>query len=356
MNIIRRTSPYLRNQTSRVNRMMFDVIIALMPVTLFAIYQFGINALVILLTSVITMVITEYVFNWLSDKINDKKTGIINESFTLGNGTAIISGLIFGLTLPDNTPLFVVIVGGVLGMFLAKLVFGGLGNNIFNVAAVSRVIVVISYAGLIGYEKNTVDVDGSTGATALGIIQKTPFNKDVLNSFSNMDLFTGMGIPGCLGEVSALMILIGFLYLAFRRSLDIRIPIVYVGTVFILALVSALTLGVGMWFPLFSVLSGGLLFGAVFMATDPVTSPITGPARIYYAFALGVLTYFIRIFGAYPEGVVFSIIIMNTFVPSFDYYKFSNSRFTKRSVIIFSIVIITVIVITALWTSSIGVG
>ena len=348
--IIRQTSPHLRRPQASVTRMMRDVVIALLPVTIFAIYSFGMNAVVILLASILTFVLTEYVYYQIVDLYNKEKFKLKNKSFTLYNYTAALSGLIYGLTLPDDTPLYAVILSGAVGLILAKLIFGGMGQNIFNPAAVARAIVVLNFA--VGYSNNVADFDGVAGATALqfsnfaddGIIRA--FNPDVLNTFPLVDLFTGIGIPGSLGETSALLLIVGGIYLALRHSFEVRIPLVYVATVFVLASVVALMQGLGFWYPVYHVISGGLLFGAIFMATDPITSPVTKPSRIYYAFGLGVLTFFIRLFGALPEGVLFSILIMNMFVPSFDYHKWSKSRFMPRRNMIFAGVILVVIIIT----------
>ncbi|AIO18804.1 Electron transport complex protein RnfD [Candidatus Izimaplasma bacterium HR1] len=361
--IIRKTSPYLRRPQASVSRMMRDVVIALLPITIFAIYSFGMDAVKILSTAIISMVLAEYFYYQIVDKIKGETFKFKNKSFTLYNFSALTSGLIYGLTLPDQTPIWVVAVSGILGIFLAKLIFGGLGQNVFNPAAVARVIVVVNFA--IAYGSHTADfalagtVDGMSGATALqytnfaytsdaGQMITNAFNPAVLDNFSLMNLFTGMGIPGSLGEVSAILLILGGIYLALRTSFEVRIPLAYVGTVFLLAGVVAIQQGLGLWYPVYHVLSGGLLFGAIFMATDPITSPITKPGRIYFGFGLGVITFFIRLFGALPEGVVFSILIMNMFVPTFDYFKWSKSRFTNKGNLIFAGVIVATILVTVL--------
>jgi len=318
---IRKTSPYVRGEAN-VKRMMLDVLIALAPVTIFTIYKYEWTAVWIIAVAIISMVGTELVYYKLK-----------KEPFTLKNGSALISALIYALILPDITPLWIVFLGGVFGMYFGKLVFGGLGANIFNVAGFARVFIVISFGAYLVYDLDTV-----AGATALGIVKEAPFNMMVLDNYPLWKLFTGVGEAGSIGELSGLLILIGGIYLFIRRSLDWRIPVSYIGTVLVLATVGALVTGADMSYPLFTILSGGILFGAIFMATDPITSPVTGPGRIYYGFGLGVITYFIRVFGALPEGVVFAILIMNMFVPALDYYKWANSKFTKRSVIVFSVV------------------
>lgn len=361
--ILRKTSPYLRRPQAKVSRMMRDVVIALLPVTIFAIYSFGMDAVKILLAAIISMAVTEYIYYQISDLMKGEKFKLKNKSFTLYNFSALTSGLIYGLTLPDQTPIWVVAVSGAVGLFLAKLIFGGLGQNIFNPAAVARAVVVVNFA--IAYSTHTADfalagtVDGMSSATALqytnfayasdaGGSLVNAFNPNVLETFSLLDLFTGIGIPGSIGEVSALLLIVGGIYLALRTSFEVRIPLAYVGTVFLLAGVVAIQQGLGLWYPIYHVLSGGLLFGAIYMATDPITSPITKPGRIYYGFALGALTFIIRLFGALPEGVLFSILIMNMFVPTFDYFKWSKSRFSNKGNMIFAGVVLATIVVVML--------
>jgi len=335
--IVRKTSPYLRRPQATVSRMMSDVVIALLPVVAFAIYSFGLSALWVILTATLTMLATEYIYYLIINKGKEKP-------FTLKNYSALVSGLIFGLTLADGTPLWVIVVTGSLGLLLAKLFFGGLGQNIFNPAALARVLVFVNFSTLTTY---TANVDSVAGATYLQSISEggSLFGNNILATYPLMNLFTGIGLPGSLGEVSAILIIVGAIYLALRHSFEVRIPIVYVGTVFVLASSVALYKGLGIWYPLSQVFSGGLLFGSLFMATDPITSPINKPGRVYYAFALGFVTYIIRLFGALPEGVVFSILIMNMFVPAFDYFKWSNPRFTNKGNYIFAGVILTSILI-----------
>lgn len=341
--IIRKTSPYLRRPKADVTRMMRDVTIALLPVTIFAIYRFGMAAVMIISVSILSMMAAEYIYYQIVDRLNDEKFKWKNKSFTLYNFSAITSGLIFALILPDATPWFVVMIGAVFGVVFGKIIFGGLGQNIFNPAALGRVFIVVSFGTLMAFD---VGVDAVSGATPLGIINNSIFSLEVLDTYKISDLFTGMIIPGSIGETSVILILLGGAYLAFRTSFEVRIPIAYIGTVALLAAAVAIFKGIGYEYVLFHVFSGGLLFGAVFMATDPVTSPITMPGRIYFGFALGVLTFFIRIFGAYPEGVMFAILIMNMFVSSFDYYKWTNSKFTRRQIIIFVVVILISVLVT----------
>ncbi len=333
--IIRKTSPYLRRPKANVTRMMRDVTIALLPVTIFAIYRFGMAAVMIILVSILSMMVSEYIYYQIVDKLDDEKFQWKNKSFTLYNFSTITSGLIYALILPDSTPWYVVMIGAVFGVVFGKF--------IFNPAALGRVFIIVSFGTLMAFD---VGVDAITGATPLGIINDSAFSLDVLNYYNISDLFTGMVIPGSIGETSVILILLGGVYLAFRTSFEVRIPLAMIGTVALLAAAVALFKGISYEYILFHVFSGGLLFGAVFMATDPITSPITMPGRIYFGFALGFLTFIIRIFGAYPEGVMFAILIMNMFVSSFDYYKWTNSKITKRQIIIFSVIILLSIIVT----------
>ncbi|MCF7925713.1 MAG: RnfABCDGE type electron transport complex subunit D [Candidatus Izimaplasma sp.] len=349
--IVRKTSPYLRRPNANATRMMRDVTIALLPVSIFAIYSFGLSALWILLVSIGSMLLTEYVFYQIQDKLQGESFKFKNKNFTLYNFSAFTSGLIYGLTLPDQTPLWIVALSGVLGILLAKLIFGGMGQNIFNPAAVARVLVVVNFATLATYQTN---IDGVAGATALSFTNQNLFSIEVLQHYTLTNLFTGIGIPGSLGETSALLLLLGGLYLALRTSFEVRIPLMYIGTVFVLAFAVAIQQGLGIWYPLYHIFSGGLMFGAIYMATDPVTSPITKPARVYYGFALGFITFIIRLFGALPEGVIFSILIMNMFVTSFDYHKVTHSQFSTKRNLIFASVVVLAIVVTLVGASYVG--
>jgi electron transport complex protein RnfD len=342
MKIVRKTAPYLRRPQATVTRMMRDVFIALVPVTLFAIFQFGLDAFWIILVSMASMAITEYVYYQVMDLKDGQEFKIKNKSFSLHNFSALTSGLIFALILPDQISLMAVAASGALGIFIGKLIFGGLGQNIFNPAAVARVLVLVNFVAFTAYSP----VDSTTGATALGDLALSPF---ALPDVPLWRLFSGIGLPGSLGEVSSLLLLLGGVYLYIRTSFEVRIPLMYIGTVFVLAFVSALYVGVNpLEYGLFHIFSGSLMFGAIYMATDPVTSPITKPGRMLFGMMLGVVTYFIRVFGAYPEGVIFSILLMNMFVPIFDHPKLSKSMFIKRRLYITVVVFMVIIGITLL--------
>ena len=405
MEIVTKNAPHLRRPNARVVRMMRDVSIALTPLVIFAIYQNGLSAFLILLVAVLSMVGTEYVYYQIVDaldrkkhedpteslkklddlkyqkkrnkeKMNSEKDAFSEEDykaflaeykeeakrlrsaakkeareyapsdnryfslnkkrFTVYNFSVVTSGLIYGLTMPDQSPLLIVAIAGIVGVFLAKLIFGGMGQNIFNIAAFARVFAVLSFGSALAYESF---VDAQAGATALGIFSNNMFDSGVTDTYSFWEMFSGIGLPGSLGETSALLILVGGLYLALRRSFDFFIPLTYIGTVFLLATAVMFQQDLGIWYPLTHLLSGGLMFGAVYMATDPITIPVTRPGRIYFAFGLGVVTFVIRLFGSLPEGVVFAILIMNMFVPAIDYSKWSHTRFNLKRCAIFTVVV-----------------
>ena len=187
MKIIRKTSPYLRRPGANAQRMMRDVTIALMPVTIFAIYQFGMAAVMILSLSIIGMTVTEYLYYQFKDNFDGEDFKFINKSFTLYNFSAITSALIYGLILPDATPWYIVLIGASFGMFFGKIIFGGMGQNVFNPAALARVFVVFSFGTLVTY-----DIDTVAGATALGQLNIDVFSSSVLDNFALVDLFTGI--------------------------------------------------------------------------------------------------------------------------------------------------------------------
>ena len=342
MQITAQSSPHVRKPNARVNRMMGDVAIALSPLVVFAVFVHGLSGFLILLVSVASMVITEYLFYQYGDFKKTKTFKLKNESFTLGNYTVIVSGLIYGLILPDQIPLTVVAIGGAVGVFFAKLVFGGMGQNIFNIAGFARIFVVLAYGGVTRYVAN---VDATAGATALGILNNN-LGADPTATYSLWTLFSGIGLPGSLGETSALLILVGGLYLLIRKSYDVFVPLTYLATVLVLSTAVMVFHGLNPVFPLVQLFGGGLMFAAIYMATDPVTMPVTRPGRIYYAFGIGLLTVLIRFFGNLPEGVVFAIVIMNMFVPAFDLPQFSKPKFTMRSASIFTAIVLIFTIIT----------
>lgn len=338
MKLVAQTAPYIRKNVS-VKRMMLDVIIALMPVTLFACIQNGWSGIYVFLISIVTMLATEIIANalikWPSElKVKElfTKEGFakVKSTFTINNITApLISALIYALILPAGCNWYVVFIGALFGILVGKMIFGGLGSNIFNPAAVGRVFVGICFGGSLIYGQAGPDV--AAGGTPLAYINgNLGYVEVALNNYSLLDLFLGQ-IPGSMGEVSALLILVGAIYLFIRKSADIRSFLSMVGSFAVITLVVSLIVGGiaevdSMKLFLFEMLSGGLLFGAVFMITDPVTSPTTGYGRICAGALAGALTALIRYIGAYPEGVAFSILIVNMFVPTIDHLMLGKPR------------------------------
>ena len=340
MKLIRETSPYIRRKAN-VARMMIDVLIALLPVVVFAIIQNGMKAISVILISVFSMVLFELlctmIIKWpdgmkIKELFTKEGFNKVYKKYTINNILApAISGIIYAMILPAGTNWYVVLVGSAVGMIVGKMLFGGLGSNIFNPAAVGRVFVGICFGSKLVYP----NVDVFAGGTPLGILASDGLlgiNKGISN-YSLLELFLGQ-IPGSMGEVSALLILIGGIYLFVRRSADFRPCLSMIGSFAVITLVVSLVAANSTVFTAikpfelfaYELLSGGLLFGAVFMITDPVTSPTTKIGRIIYGVVVGSLTALIRFAGAYPEGVAFSILIANMFVPVIDHFLLGNNN------------------------------
>lgn len=330
MKLVAQTAPYIRKPVS-VKRMMMDVIIALIPVVLFACFQNGWSGVYVILISVGTMLVAELIahalIKWPKEmKFKElfTKNGFLKlkSQYTINNITApMISALIYALIMPAGCNWYVVLIGALFGIVIGKMVFGGLGSNIFNPAATGRVFVGVCFGSKLVYGKGGVDVVSSS--TPLAQIKGNLGNiVEVLNNYSLQDLFLG-NIPGCMGEVSALLILVGAVYLFIRRSADLRACLSMVLSFAVMTLTVSLVAGgiakVNAFDVfMFEMLSGGLLFGAVFMITDPVTSPTTKFGRIVFGTMAGAITALIRYCGAYPEGVAFSILIANMVAPTID--------------------------------------
>ncbi|MEG0701550.1 MAG: RnfABCDGE type electron transport complex subunit D, partial [Muribaculaceae bacterium] len=276
-------SPHVHT-TNSISRCMWGVIIALIPAYLCALYYFGIGAIVILLTSVIGCVMTEYLI----------QRYMFNGTPTIYNGSAILTGILLAFNLPTNLPVWIVLIGAFVAIGIGKMAFGGLGNNIFNPALVGRVFLLISFpAQMTSWPIPLINrisyLDATTGATILGKLKMheiTSADVDISKLF-----FGNMG--GSMGEIAALALLIGFAYLLIRRIITWHIPISIMAT----AIIFSLCLGINPWVEL---LSGGLILGAVFMATDYVTSPMTHKGMLLYGAMIGIITIIIRQWGAYP--------------------------------------------------------
>ena len=355
MIISKETAPHLRKKAS-VTRMMSDVLIALAPTLIFSFVVYPINTLITYLLSIFIMVGSEFVFvglknmmpkDGLKHSFKERFAYSYKGKYTINNVlTPCISAVIFTLIMPAGAPIYAVIVGALVGIVLGKLVFGGLGSNIFNPAVVGMLFAKLCFGSqYVAY----VDTwfyqipDVAAGATPLGLINGGALNN--ITQYPLLDLFLGR-IPGTLGEVYKITILIGLAYLLIRRSADYRVVVSYLGTFIVLTLTAGLAIysldkSVNPFiFTLYSLLSGGVLFGATFMLTDPVTSPINSPARFMYGMIAAIATVFIRLFAALPEGVGFSILIANMMAVVLDHYEWSSSRYTWKKYLAIGLLVV----------------
>ena len=356
MNIVKENAPHIRKKIS-VQRMMLDVIIALLPVVIMSLVIYQLKALMIIGISIVTMVLAEFVYVGLRNKMpKDGDKHSFKEKFLFaykGHYTSvniiapIVSALIFAMIMPANATWYATLIGSLLGITLGKLVFGGLGNNIFNPAAVGMVIAKICFSSsypAMDYSKYSF-IDVSAGGTPLSDLASNGLSQ-ALNDYSILNLLFGR-IGGTLGEACSILIIIGAIYLIIRHAADFRSMLSYLGTFLFLILISGIVIiNVNsnninyLSFVLYELLTGGLLFGAAFMITDPVTSPITSPGRVIYGILAGILTIFIRFFAALPEGVAFSILIANMCAPLIDQVKWSSQKYTVKKLIVMACMLV----------------
>ena len=302
------TAPHISSSTT-TQSIMRDVIIALIPAIIVAVVLFGLGAVIVLLTSIAGCVLCEYLICRYFLKIPS----------TTNDYSAIITGILLAFNLPSNIPVWMILTGCIFAIGISKMAFGGIGKNLFNPALAGRVFLFISFPVQMSLwpipnPKDFANIDIQTSATTLGIIKN---NGDINAIPDYYTLFIG-NHGGCIGEVSVLALLIGLIYLLYRRIISLRIPFYYIATVFILTSIPWLITKNISFDPLLHLLSGGLILGAVFMATDYTTSPMSKKGQIIFAIGCGALTVVIRLFGAYPEGVSFAILVMNAFTPLID--------------------------------------
>ena len=307
-------SPHVHGGDS-VQKNMYGVCIALVPALVASLYFFGLGAAIVLATSVAACVC----FEWAITRFI-----LGRKQLTICDGSAILTGLLLGFNLPSNLPIWIIIIGALVAIGVGKMTFGGLGTNPFNPALVGRVFLLISFpvqmtswplSGQMGY------IDAETGATPLAIMKEAIKSGDaaVLNQLpSSLEMLMGQ-TGGSLGEVSALCLLIGCIFMLCRKIITWHIPVSILATVWLLAGLFHL-IDSSYADPTQVILSGGLMLGACFMATDYVTSPMTAKGQLIYGVAIGVLTVLIRDFGSYPEGMSFAILIMNGFTPLINTY------------------------------------
>ena len=283
-------TPHIHSGASTRN-IMLDVIIALLPATAASVIIFGVKSLIVLAACIITAVAGEALFNLLCRKKQ-----------TVGDLSAVVTGLLLALNLSTNVPAWQCVIGTLFAIVCVKCLFGGLGRNFANPAITGRVFMLVAFSAVAGGANPTI-VDAVSSATPLEVLAKG-------ESVDVLDLFLGLH-GGAIGETCVLALIIGFVYLLVRKVITWHTPVVFIATVFVLYLV--FTGDVMM--ALSQILAGGLFIGAIFMATDYVTSPITTAGRVIFAVGCGVITFVIRYFCAYPEGVSFSILIMNILTP-----------------------------------------
>ncbi len=313
-------SPHAYTEES-VPRLMYGVIIALLPALGVSVFYFGIGMIIVTAVAVLSCILFEYLIQKFILKVKPSHL----------DGSALLTGLLLAFCLPANIPFWMVMIGALAAVGIGKLTFGGLGNNIFNPALVGRVFLFISFPVAMTAWPETGQwmhyTDAVTGATPLGMMKEGLATKSMGEIMSEMpvllNLFLGK-MMGSAGEVSALALLIGMLYMLYRKIISWHIPVSILGTVFIFTGILWLANPDKFANPLFHLLTGGLMLGAIFMATDYVTSPMTKKGMLIYGTGIGIVTVLIRIFGAYPEGVQFAILIFNGFTPLIN--KFVKPR------------------------------
>ena len=306
-------SPHVHGGDS-VSKNMYGVCIALVPALLASLWFFGLGAAIVLATSVLSCVF----FEWAITKFLLKRPGC-----SICDGSAILTGLLLGFNLPSNLPIWLIIIGALVAIGIGKMTFGGLGQNPFNPALVGRVFLLISFpVQMTTWADNLHDsIDGVSGATPLSLMQKAILEKDasVLNDLpSSLEMLFGQ-TEGSLGEVSALLLLLGCAYMLWKKIITWHIPVSILGTVAVFSGIMHVVNPIYAM-PHVVLMSGGLILGACFMATDYVTSPMTGKGQLIYGVCIGLLTVIIRNWGAYPEGMSFAILIMNAFTPLINTY------------------------------------
>ena len=292
------SSPHLRDHVS-TRRIMQEVCLALAPAGIAGIILFGSQAAVLIAASVISAVLAEYFYQKLT-----------HQKVTVGDWSAVVTGLLLAYNLPANAPVWLAVVGAVIAIVLVKQIFGGIGSNFMNPALAARAILFVSWATqMTTYPATRFMLDGVSTATPLNSL-----GTGSVAGVNLMDLFLG-NIPGVLGETCKLALLLGGVYLILRRIVDWKIPVTFIATVFVCYLIKD-----GAEMALYQILSGGLFLGAFFMATDYATSPVTNPGRVIMGIGCGIFLFVIRAYASYPEGCSFAILLMNVATPLIDKY------------------------------------
>ena len=313
-------SPHAHGNDS-VEAEMFGVILALMPALAVSFFYFGIGSAIVCVTSVVACVFTEWAIN---------KFLLKNKQNTIVDGSAALTGLLLGMNLPSNLPIWIILIGALFAIGVAKMTFGGLGQNIFNPALVGRCALLVAFpAQMTSWpvpHQLTIYTDAVTGATPLSVMKQAIKDGDITALDELPDAFSLLlgdhslgGGAGTIGEICGLALLVGFAFMLWRKIITWHIPVSIIGTVFVFSGLLHLANPVYAS-PLTVILTGGLLMGAIFMATDYATSPMTPKGQLIYGVCIGLLTVIIRNWGAYPEGMSFAILIMNAFTPLINNY------------------------------------
>ena len=301
-------SPHVQSTQSTAS-IMRDVVIALLPALVVSVVVFGLNVLTVTALSVASCVLFEYLIQKF----------VVKGACTISNWSAVVTGVLLAFNLPATIPWWIVIIGALVAIVVGKMTFGGLGKNPFNPALVGRVFLLIAYPVQMTSFPAVEGLDALSGATPLAAVK---FGAEA-GVVPVQNLLLG-NMPGSLGEVAAVALLVGFAYLLWRKVITWHIPVTVLGTMAVFAFVVALSRGGDaalLWqFPLFHVLAGGAMLGSIFMATDYATSPMTVKGQVIFAGGIGVITMLIRLWGAYPEGMSFAILIMNACVPLINKY------------------------------------
>ena len=311
-------SPHAHGQET-TRKLMLGVIIALIPTLLASIFYFGYGAIIVTTVSVLSCVLFEYLIQKF----------VFRKAVSITDLSAVVTGLLLAFNVPSNLPVFIIVIGAFVSIAVAKMTFGGLGNNPFNPALVGRVFMLISFPVQMtswpvpkGFA--TGYADAVTGATPLAIVKEGLKNGEPIQQLVSQiptpsQMFLG-NMGGSIGEVAAAALLIGLVYLLVKKIITWHIPVSVIGSIAVFTTILWLINPEKSMNPVFHLLAGGVLLGAIFMATDYVTSPMNPKAMIIYGCGIGVLTVIIRVWGAYPEGVSFAILIMNAFVPLMNAY------------------------------------
>lgn len=311
-------SPHMHGK-ELTQKLMLKVVVALIPAFFASVIYFGIGAIIVTATSVTSCLLFEYLI----------QRYILKKPLSITDGSALVTGILLAFNLPSNIPVLIIVIGSFISIAVAKMTFGGLGNNPFNPALVGRVFMLVSFpvqmtSWPVPKGFGTGYLDAVTGATPLAVIKEGLKNGEPLSSLMNQiptpaQMFLG-NMGGSMGEVAAIALLIGFFYLLIRKVITWHIPVSIIGAMAIFTTILWLINPEKNADPLFHILAGGVLLGAIFMATDYVTSPMNPKSMILYGCCIGILTVIIRVWGAYPEGVSFAILIMNAFVPLMNAY------------------------------------